>query len=134
MKQRAESIASGAVAGGPDPRAFYDRIELVTAAIHTVRDALIEGVVLVTLVFFSSSVMCGAIVVTVSLLVTPLITFVVMQRLGLVRQPHDLGRTGDRHRRNRRRLAGRGGKYLSPLVREPAAGAIPLRGRAAGDE
>ena len=26
---------------------FYDRIELVTAAINTVRDALIEGIVLV---------------------------------------------------------------------------------------
>lgn len=63
---------------------FYDRIELVTEAINTVRDALLEGVVLVTLVFF---VFLGhvrsAIIVTVSLLVTPLITFILMQRVGL---------------------------------------------------
>ena len=31
---------------------FYDRIELVNAAINTVRDALIEGIVLVVFVFF----------------------------------------------------------------------------------
>lgn len=63
---------------------FYDRIELVTAAVNTVRDALIEGVVLVILVFF---VVLGharsAVVVTVTLLLTPLITFIVMQRFGL---------------------------------------------------
>lgn len=63
---------------------FYDRIELVTAAIHTVRDALIEGVVLVVFVFFFFlGHVRSAIVVTVSLIVTPLITFIVMQRLGL---------------------------------------------------
>jgi cobalt-zinc-cadmium resistance protein CzcA len=63
---------------------FYDRIELVNAAIHTVRDALIEGIVLVTFVFFFFlGHVRSAIVVTVSLIVTPLITFVAMQRLGL---------------------------------------------------
>ena len=63
---------------------FYDRIELVTAAINTVRDALIEGIVLVVFVFFFFlGHVRSAIVVTVSLIVTPLITFIVMQRLGL---------------------------------------------------
>lgn len=63
---------------------FYDRIELVTAAIHTVRDALIEGIVLVVLVFFLFlGHVRSALVVTISLLVTPLITFIVMQRAGL---------------------------------------------------
>ena len=63
---------------------FYDRIELVTAAINTVRDALIEGIVLVTVVFFLFlGHVRSAIVVTVSLLVTPLMTFLVMQRVGL---------------------------------------------------
>ncbi|MCW5799041.1 MAG: Cation efflux system protein CzcA [Nitrospira sp.] len=85
VKQRADAIQrEGILPGGLTLVPFYDRIELVTAAIHTVRDALIEGVVLVTLVFFLFlGHVRSAIVVTVSLLVTPLITFVVMQRLGL---------------------------------------------------
>ena len=63
---------------------FYDRIELVAAAIATVRDALIEGIVLVVFVFFFFlGHVRSAVVVTVSLIVTPLITFIVMQRLGL---------------------------------------------------
>src|SRR5512146_302213 len=63
---------------------FYDRIELVNAAIHTVRDALIEGIVLVVFVFFFFlGHVRSAIVVTVTLIVTPLITFIVMERLGL---------------------------------------------------
>lgn len=63
---------------------FYDRIELVTAAIHTVRDALIEGVVLVVLVFFFFlGHVRSAIIVTVTLIVTPLVAFIVMERLGL---------------------------------------------------
>ncbi len=64
--------------------AFYDRIELVSAAINTVRDALIEGIVLVVFVFFFFlGHVRSAVVVTVSLIVTPLITFIAMQRLGL---------------------------------------------------
>ena len=63
---------------------FYDRIELVTAAIDTVRDALIEGMVLVVFVFFFFlGHIRSAVVVTASLIVTPLITFIVMQRFGL---------------------------------------------------
>jgi cobalt-zinc-cadmium resistance protein CzcA len=63
---------------------FYDRIELVSAAIDTVRDALLEGIVLVVFVFFFFlGHVRSALVVTVSLIVTPLITFIVMQRLGL---------------------------------------------------
>ena len=63
---------------------YYDRIELVTAAIDTVRYALIEGIVLVVFVFFFFlGHVRSAIVVTASLIVTPLITFIVMQRLGI---------------------------------------------------
>ena len=63
---------------------FYDRIELVTAAIDTVRDALIEGIVLVVFVFFFFlGHVRSAVVVTTSLIVTPLITFIVMERFGL---------------------------------------------------
>ena len=63
---------------------FYDRIELVNAAIHTVRDALIEGIVLVVFVFFFFlGHVRSAIVVTVTLIVTPLVTFILMERFGL---------------------------------------------------
>lgn len=63
---------------------FYDRIELVNAAIHTVRDALIEGIVLVVLVFFFFlGHVRSAFIVTVTLIVTPLVTFIAMERFGL---------------------------------------------------
>jgi heavy metal efflux system protein len=63
---------------------FYDRIELVNAAIKTVRDALIQGIILVVFVFFFFlGHVRSAIVVTVTLVVTPLITFIVMERFGL---------------------------------------------------
>ncbi|MGH7221388.1 MAG: efflux RND transporter permease subunit, partial [Nitrospiraceae bacterium] len=63
---------------------FYDRIDLVTAAINTVRDALVEGIVLVVFVFFFFlGHVRSAVVVTATLIVTPLITFIVMQQLGL---------------------------------------------------
>ena len=63
---------------------FYDRIELVNAAVHTVRDALIEGVMLVVFVFFFFlGHVRSTVVVTVALIVIPLMTFIVMERLGL---------------------------------------------------
>lgn len=63
---------------------FYDRIELVNAAIHTVRDALVEGIILVVFVFFFFlGHVRSAIIVTVTLIVTPLVTFIVMERVGL---------------------------------------------------
>ncbi|MDH5667689.1 MAG: CusA/CzcA family heavy metal efflux RND transporter [Nitrospira sp.] len=63
---------------------FYDRIELVNAAVHTVRDALIEGVMLVVFVFFFFlGHVRSTVVVTVALIVIPLMTFIVMERLGI---------------------------------------------------
>jgi cobalt-zinc-cadmium resistance protein CzcA len=63
---------------------FYDRIELVTAAVNTVRDALIEGVVLVVFVFFFFlGHVRSAVIVTATLIVTPLVTFLLMDRFGL---------------------------------------------------
>lgn len=85
VKERVARIQrDGLLPDGLELVPFYDRIELVTAAINTVRDALIEGIVLVTLVFFLFlGHVRSAIVVTASLLVTPLMTFLVMQRAGL---------------------------------------------------
>jgi cobalt-zinc-cadmium resistance protein CzcA len=85
VKRRVDTIhRDGLLPEGLKLVPFYDRIELVTAAINTVRDALIEGIVLVTFVFFLFlGHVRSAVVVTASLLVTPLITFIAMQRLGL---------------------------------------------------
>ncbi len=63
---------------------YYDRIELVSAAVNTVRDALIEGIILVVFVFFFFlGHVRSAVIVTVTLIVTPLVTFIVMERFGL---------------------------------------------------
>ena len=39
---------------------FYDRIELITAALDTVYKALLEGIVLVVVILFLSSATCAA--------------------------------------------------------------------------
>ncbi len=85
VKGRMEDLQKGNVLpAGTKLIPFYDRIELVNAAIHTVRDALIEGIVLVVFVFFFFlGHVRSAVVVTVSLIVTPLITFIVMKWFGL---------------------------------------------------
>ena len=99
---------------------FYDRIELVTAAINTVRDALIEGIVLVVFVFFFFlGHVRSAIVVTATFIVTPFVTFIVMETVRALGQFDDTRWAGDRRRRDRGRVAGRGGKRLSASRREP---------------
>ncbi len=84
VKEKVEAIHLGNILPGHRIIPFYDRIELVHAAIRTVQNALIEGIVLVALVFF---VFLGnvrsVLVVMTALLVTPLVTFIVMQRVGL---------------------------------------------------
>nr|MBI3614694.1 efflux RND transporter permease subunit [Nitrospirota bacterium] len=71
---------------------FYDRIELVSAAVHTVRDALIEGIVLVMLMLFLfMGTVRSALIVIATLVITPLITFIVMGRLGLSANLMSLG-------------------------------------------
>ncbi|TKB63512.1 MAG: efflux RND transporter permease subunit [Nitrospira sp.] len=85
VKTKVEDLhQSHILPGGTRLIPFYDRIELVTAAINTVRDALIEGIVLVVFVFFFFlGHVRSAIIVTVTLIVTPLVTFIVMERFGL---------------------------------------------------
>ena len=85
VKTKVEDLQqSNILPGGTSLIPFYDRIELVNAAIHTVRDALIEGIVLVVFVFFFFlGHVRSAIIVTVTLIVTPLVTFILMERFGL---------------------------------------------------
>lgn len=71
---------------------FYDRIELITAALATVYKALGEGILLVVVVLF---VFLGdtrsALIVAATLILTPLVTFFVMDRFDLTANLMSLG-------------------------------------------
>ena len=71
---------------------YYDRSELVDAALHTVTKVLIEGIVLVVIVLlmFLGDVRSSLIVVS-TIIVTPLVTFIVMNRLGISANLMSLG-------------------------------------------
>lgn len=71
---------------------FYDRIELITAALGTVYKALLEGVVLVVVILFLFlGDVRSALIVTATLIVTPLVTFIVMDQVGLTANLMSLG-------------------------------------------
>ncbi len=71
---------------------FYDRIELISAALATVYKALGEGIFLVVVVLF---VFLGdtrsALIVTATLTLTPLVTFLVMDQFDLTANLMSLG-------------------------------------------
>ena len=71
---------------------FYDRIELISAALKTVYKALGEGIILVVIVLF---VFLGdtrsALIVAATLTLTPLVTFFVMDRFDLTANLMSLG-------------------------------------------
>ncbi len=71
---------------------YYDRSELVDAALHTVTKVLMEGVVLVVIILmlFLGDVR-SSIIVVCTLIVTPLMTFIVMNQMGLSANLMSLG-------------------------------------------
>ncbi len=71
---------------------YYDRSELVDAALGTVTQVLLEGIalVIITLVFFLGDIRSSLIVVCI-LIVTPLVTFMVMNQLGISANLMSLG-------------------------------------------
>src|SRR5574343_1160398 len=71
---------------------YYDRSELVDAALHTVTKVLLEGSALVvgSLFLFLCDVRCILIVVS-TLIVTPLVTFIVMNQMGISANLMSLG-------------------------------------------
>ncbi|HEY9194362.1 MAG TPA: efflux RND transporter permease subunit [Methyloversatilis sp.] len=71
---------------------YYDRSELVDAALHTVIKVLIEGVIFVVIVLylFLGDLRSSAIVIA-TLVVTPLVTFIVMNQIGLSANLMSLG-------------------------------------------
>ena len=93
IKQRVEEINDkGMLPDGLQIVSYYDRSELVDAALLTVIKVLLEGVVLVIIVLFLflGDVRSSLIVVT-SLVLTPLITFMVMNHYGLSANLMSLG-------------------------------------------
>ena len=71
---------------------FYDRSELVSTAMKTVAKVLAEGVILVVIILF---IFLGdvrsSIIVVATLILTPLLTFFVMNRIGLSANLMSLG-------------------------------------------
>ncbi len=93
IKERvAEINAKGMLPDGLKIMPYYDRSELVDAAIETVVKVLIEGVLLVIVVLylFLGDVRSSLIVVA-SLILTPLITFMVMNHYGISANLMSLG-------------------------------------------
>lgn len=71
---------------------FYDRMELVNAALHTVYKALIEGIVFVVIVLYLYlGNIRSALAVTIVLIVAPLGTFIVMRYYNLTANLMSLG-------------------------------------------
>lgn len=97
---------------------YYDRIELVRAAVSTVRNALVMGALLVTLVLF----LFWAIAerhrrdgISVDHSLADLCRHEADRLDG---ESHDAGRAGDCHWPNRGRLAGDRGKHRPPPLRQ----------------
>jgi heavy metal efflux system protein len=93
IKERIEDIhANNILPNGWRIAPFYDRIELITAALNTVYKSLAEGVVLVmvVLVLFLGDLR-SAVIVVGTLILAPLATFIVMGQVGMTANLMSLG-------------------------------------------
>jgi cobalt-zinc-cadmium resistance protein CzcA len=88
----AEVNAQGLLPGGLKIVPYYDRSELVDAALWTVTRVLLEGVLLVIVVLFLFlGDLRSSLIVVATLVLTPLATFIVMNRYGLSANLMSLG-------------------------------------------
>ena len=93
IKQRVQEINDKEMLpGGLKIVSYYDRSDLVDAALYTVTKVLLEGIFLVVVVLFLflGDVRSSLIVVS-TLIVTPLLTFIAMNELGLSANLMSLG-------------------------------------------
>ncbi|NCW98232.1 MAG: efflux RND transporter permease subunit, partial [Betaproteobacteria bacterium] len=93
VKQRVDEInQKGLLPNGLKIVPYYDRTELVDAALWTIAKVLLEGIVLVVLVLFIflGDVRSSLIVVS-TLIIAPLATFIVMNRYGISANLMSLG-------------------------------------------
>lgn len=93
VKARVDEINSkGMLPGGLRIVPYYDRSELVDAALHTVTEVLIEGIILVIVILFLFlGDIRSSLIVIATLLLTPALTFVVMNHLGMSANLMSLG-------------------------------------------
>ena len=88
----AEINSKHMIPGGLQIVPYYDRSQLVDAAIHTVTEVLAEGIlfVIVILFLFLGDVR-SSLIVSANLILTPLLTFLVMNKLGMTANLMSLG-------------------------------------------
>jgi len=93
IKERVADINNnGSIPHGLKIVSYYDRSELVDAALHTVTEVLEEGVVLVVVVLFLFlGDLRSSLIVIATLILTPLVTFMVMNHYGLSANLMSLG-------------------------------------------
>ncbi len=93
VKERVDEINKGnTIPGGLKIVPYYDRSELVDAALHTVISVLEEGIVLVVIVLFLFlGDLRSSVIVIGTLILTPLLTFMVMNHYGLSANLMSLG-------------------------------------------
>jgi cobalt-zinc-cadmium resistance protein CzcA len=93
VKDRVEDINSrGLLPDGLQIVPYYDRSELVDAALHTVVKVLEEGILFVVVILFLYlGDLRSSIIVIATLVLTPLITFIVMNHYGLSANLMSLG-------------------------------------------
>jgi heavy metal efflux system protein len=93
VKERVDQInQKHMIPGGLEIVPYYDRSRLVDAAIHTVTEVLGEGVLFVVVVLFLFlGDLRSSLIVSANLLLTPLLTFLVMNRIGLSANLMSLG-------------------------------------------
>ncbi|HEV2174922.1 MAG TPA: CusA/CzcA family heavy metal efflux RND transporter, partial [Nitrospira sp.] len=93
VKQRVAEINDrNMISGGLKIVPYYDRSRLVDAAINTVTEVLEEGIVLVVVVLFLYlGDLRSSLIVSANLLLTPLLTFLIMNQIGLSANLMSLG-------------------------------------------
>jgi len=93
IKERVQEINDNEMLpGGLKIVPYYDRSELVSAAISTVVKVLIEGIILViAILFIFLGDFRSSMIVVMTLVLTPLITFMVMNYLGISANLMSLG-------------------------------------------
>ncbi len=93
VKARVAEINSrNMIPGGLKVVPYYDRSRLVDAAIHTVTEVLAEGILLVMVILFLYlGDLRSSLIVSANLLLTPLLTFLIMNHVGLSANLMSLG-------------------------------------------
>jgi len=93
IKERVEEInTKGMLPGGLRIVPFYDRSLLVDAALQTVSKVLLEGIVLVVVILFLYlGDLRSSVIVIATLILTPALTFVVMNHYGMSANLMSLG-------------------------------------------